>query len=316
MNISQQCDVVIIGGGPAGSTAATILARKGYRVVLLEKEKFPRPHVGESMLPFCYELFRELGVLAQMEKRFVRKLPLGVDWVTVGVVMDTTYLNQKRQEFQASSVKDWCSELYQQELNSSEFVRELLQGARISMPVQIEGDYSYYSENKFSSKYAMVGDANRFLDPIFSSGVFLSMKSSFLVANAVDKMLSSNQTNDMSYLEEAYAKINGAYDFVYRLISLFYQPHALSWAEAGAAFKSVLQVDYKRHEVAMAAGHYMLAGDFFENHEKYHKFLDLMENPRWFEGYKNLVIEREEYQTESCGVARSLIFPVLTTEVT
>ena len=91
--------------------------------------------------------------------------------------------------------------------------------------------------------------------------------------------------DDMSLLEGAYGQINGAYDFVYRLISLFYEPHALSWAEAGAAFKSSFQVDHKRHEVAMAAGHYMLAGDFFENHQQYHKFLDMMENPRLFEGY-------------------------------
>ncbi len=102
----------------------------------------------------------------------------------------------------------------------------------------------------------------------------------------------------------------------YTVFSLFYKPHALSWAEAGAAFKSTFQVDHKRHEVAMAAGHYMLAGDFFENHQEYHKFLDMMENPRLFEGYKNLVIDRAEYQVDSCGVDRSIIFPSLTAEIT
>ena len=112
--------------------------------------------------------------------------PLGLDWVTVGVVIDTAYLNQKRQELQQSNISDWRVELYQQELNSSEFIKDLLEGATMSMPLQVEGDYSYYSENKFSAKYAMVGDASRFVDPIFSRGVFLSMKSSFLVANAVD----------------------------------------------------------------------------------------------------------------------------------
>ena len=43
----NQFDVIIIGGGPSGSTAATLLSQKGYRVLLLEKEKFPREHVGD-----------------------------------------------------------------------------------------------------------------------------------------------------------------------------------------------------------------------------------------------------------------------------
>lgn len=66
-------DFVIIGGGPAGSTAASNLARNGFKVLVLEKEKFPRFHVGESLLPFCYGLFKDLGVLGQMEKEFKRK---------------------------------------------------------------------------------------------------------------------------------------------------------------------------------------------------------------------------------------------------
>jgi flavin-dependent dehydrogenase len=55
-------DVIIIGGGPAGSTAATTLARLGRRVLVLEKEKFPRFHVGESLLPYNRQIFEDLGV--------------------------------------------------------------------------------------------------------------------------------------------------------------------------------------------------------------------------------------------------------------
>ena len=67
-------DVIIIGGGPAGSTAATFLARAGHRVLLLEKDRFPRFHVGESLLPYNRPLFEEMGVWpALAEAGFPRK---------------------------------------------------------------------------------------------------------------------------------------------------------------------------------------------------------------------------------------------------
>ncbi|RYD32414.1 MAG: FAD-dependent oxidoreductase [Verrucomicrobiaceae bacterium] len=60
-------DVIIIGGGPAGSTAATTLAKAGRRVLVLEKEKFPRFHIGESLLPYNREIFDRLGVWPKIE---------------------------------------------------------------------------------------------------------------------------------------------------------------------------------------------------------------------------------------------------------
>ncbi len=447
-------DVVVIGGGPAGSTVASYLAKKGHSVTLLEKEKFPRIHVGESLLPFCYSIFQELGVLDQMKKRFVRKptvrfishdgkvstnwcfnqvikdesylsfqversefdtillensrkcgarveeqirvrkvdfdsdddtvqvyasgvngeekiystrflidasgrssfiatkngwrkphkefertalwthwknvkclkggleegaslimylggekrgwswiFPLGLNQVTVGVVMDSSYLQKQKQEVFANS-QDWATALYLQELMSSEFARNLFDGANMSMPIQVEGDYSYYSEKKFGARYALVGDAGRFIDPIFSSGIYLSMKSGSLVADALHSMLASNNFDDNTPLEGVYKTINGAYDLVYRLISLYYDPHAISFAEAGSFFGG----KHQEHEDAMAAGHYMLAGDFFENNMKYHKYLDLFANPRQFDFYREYVISREELHTP-CNTDVSVVFP-------
>lgn len=61
-------DIVIIGGGPAGSTLSTLLVRKGYRVLLLEREKFPRFHVGESLLPASQPIWQKLGITEPLEK--------------------------------------------------------------------------------------------------------------------------------------------------------------------------------------------------------------------------------------------------------
>jgi FADH2-dependent halogenase len=55
-------DAIVIGGGPAGSTAATILAQRGRSVLLLERERFPRFQIGESMLPYSNDIFRRIGV--------------------------------------------------------------------------------------------------------------------------------------------------------------------------------------------------------------------------------------------------------------
>ena len=60
-------DVVVIGGGPGGSTAATMLARKGWQVLLLERHRFPRHHVGESLLPASLPVLEELGVLPAVQ---------------------------------------------------------------------------------------------------------------------------------------------------------------------------------------------------------------------------------------------------------
>jgi FADH2-dependent halogenase len=66
-------DVAIIGGGPAGSTAATLLARAGRRVIVLEREKFPRFHIGESLLPYSMPAFERLGVRALLDRTFLHK---------------------------------------------------------------------------------------------------------------------------------------------------------------------------------------------------------------------------------------------------
>jgi len=71
--LRERYDVVILGGGPGGSTAAGLLARAGRSVLVLERELFPRFHVGESLLPRSVEVLERLGVMPRIEAEFLRK---------------------------------------------------------------------------------------------------------------------------------------------------------------------------------------------------------------------------------------------------
>jgi flavin-dependent dehydrogenase len=439
----EKREVIVIGGGPAGSTAAALLARSGHDVLLLEKAKFPREHVGESLLPFCYWLFEDLGVVDEMARRFVRKpgvrflnkdgsvsttwcfnhvindrsyrsfqvargefdqillknavrlgaevreqvrvkdvdltttpdevtvravneegeekvyrarflidasgrdaivgakygwrkvreeldrtavwshwggvklsggveeglsmilymgeeqkgwiwvFPLDVDRVTAGFVAQNSYIRDQRKKFLAEGSTNWEYDLCMQELTRSPVVTKILEGGELKMPMMVNGNYSYEVKNHFGRNYAMIGDARGFIDPIFSSGVFLSMKTAYLVADALHRELAGEIEGENHLMSKAYELVTGAYNFVHRMIRLFYNPHALTWAEVGADGQS-----HKRHETAMAAGHYMLAGDFFENHEKYNKMFDVLENPAYFRSYNKVVIGRRDFQSD------------------
>lgn len=74
MEMKTKYDVIVIGGGPAGSTVASILSREGRSVVLFEKERFPRHHIGESLMTDTYFTFERMGLLEKMKTSpFVRK---------------------------------------------------------------------------------------------------------------------------------------------------------------------------------------------------------------------------------------------------
>ena len=66
-------EVIVIGGGPAGSAAAAVLAEHGHRVLVLEREKFPRYHIGESLIPFTYQPLERLGLIPLMKSSAFQK---------------------------------------------------------------------------------------------------------------------------------------------------------------------------------------------------------------------------------------------------
>ncbi|MFD9304457.1 NAD(P)/FAD-dependent oxidoreductase [Streptomyces sp. NPDC060048] len=76
----QSYDVVVVGGGPAGSTIGGLLARSGHRVLILEREKFPRYHIGESLVTGMTPLMEELGLVEELDRRFQHKSGISLRW--------------------------------------------------------------------------------------------------------------------------------------------------------------------------------------------------------------------------------------------
>jgi len=119
-NAPIETDVVVVGGGPSGSATATLVAQKGYRVHLFERDHFPRFHIGESLIPHTYHILKRLNLLDEMRKsHFVKKH--SVQFVSQhGKLSEPFYFAEHEQHE--------CSQTWQ--VRRSEFDHMLINNAR------------------------------------------------------------------------------------------------------------------------------------------------------------------------------------------
>ncbi len=136
---SNEHDVIVIGGDPSGTSAASILAEYGHRVLVLERAKFPRCHTGKSFIPSTLGPLERLGLIP------------------------------KRRD--------------------SRWIREHLGTGECEGEFWVTSEYSRHSRCCASPGLLLVGDAFAFLDPVFSSGVMLALKSGVLAGEFVHEGL-------------------------------------------------------------------------------------------------------------------------------
>ena len=347
-------DVIVIGGGPAGSTAATLLAQRGFDVLLLERERFPRFQIGESLLPYNNDLLDRLGVTAKLEVgeffpkygaefvtgdgevsytfRFDRNLPkeyhrtfqvkradfdqlllqnaaaCGVEVREETPVTSVNLDDSKRavvnlgnggavearfvidasghgsivgsrfgQKSEIEALKkvaffahyrnvpkpegrdagntiivvlrdSWfwlipitaelmsvglvvdrdhflsCGlqpeELLARTIAEAPYMAERMKDAERVTQVYARKDFSYAMKRMVGPNFALVGDAAGFIDPIFSTGVFLAMKGADVAATAVERRL---RKGSMRLLQKYERAVNRALDRYFRFISNFYR---------------------------------------------------------------------------------------------
>jgi flavin-dependent dehydrogenase len=359
---ASEYDVVVIGGGPAGSTVSSLIAERGYRVGLFERERFPRFHIGESLIPETYWVLKRIGMLEKMQRsHFVKKYSVqfvnangklsapfyfhdnkshecsqtwqvvrsefdqmlltnarehGVDAheevhvlevifegkravgvrikgaggvrreVRAKVVVDASgqaallqnrfklrvwdpilnkgaiwtywegaYRDTGRDEgatmvLQTENKNGWFwyipqhddivsvgvvapfdylfkmrgvdhERTYREEVDRCPAVKQRISGARRATGYFITRDYSYRSTRVAGDGWVLVGDAFGFLDPLYSSGVLLALKSGELAADAIVEGLERGDTSE-AQLGEWGATFNEGVDRMRRLVCEFY----------------------------------------------------------------------------------------------
>ena len=141
-------------------------------------------------------------------------IPLSGDMVSVGIVAEYQYLFN-------GTTKDHA-EIFQREVQNNEWIKEHLAEGEQTGEYRVTGDYSYRNRYCAIDGLALAGDALGFLDPVFSSGVFLALKSGVMLADEVDSALRKNQPLNASCFENYGKRMQSSIETMRKIVYAFY----------------------------------------------------------------------------------------------
>jgi flavin-dependent dehydrogenase len=197
------------------------------------------------------------------------------------VTLNNSYVREQRRNVTS---ENWKEEIYLKQINEAVALQSILKNAQIEHDVQLIGDFSYRVEKKFGYNYAIVGDAGAFLDPIFSSGIYVAMETAKRVASCIDIKFTKGDQAGRDSFEENFNDINAGYSLIEKFVRLFYDPELLKFSELGSEDDG-----YTKFLNAYEIFHYLLAGDFFTDHKKYSDFIDDLNKERSFNQFIHYV---------------------------
>ena len=141
-------------------------------------------------------------------------IPLSGDTVSVGIVAEKDYLFD-------GSTKDHA-EIFNREIENNEWIKDHLSGAQQTGEYRITGEFSY--RNRYCSEDGLVlaGDALGFLDPVFSSGVFLALKSGVMLADEIDSVMASGEPITSASFERYGKRMQSSIEIMRKIVYAFY----------------------------------------------------------------------------------------------
>jgi hypothetical protein len=124
-------------------------------------------------------------------------------------------------------------------------------------------------------------------------------------------LMKEGKEKGMEAMTEKKKHIDGAYNLVEKFVNIYYDPTSFNLAELSSTSDS----NYKGYETAFSLVHYLLAGDFFNNYEKYSGFLDMLRDPKQFSRWKNLVVDRPNLHETTCHTNWDEVFGAIDDEL-